>query len=110
MWVHKRGGRVTRPQAAVMVSTLLCLLCLLGAGQCGTWADPPPLVRHGAFGLEPPPCPCSHPQVFYSVLADANSLSVGAMPNYTIAYMTTGWHLPDPELDRRFAEPHVDNR
>ncbi|KAI7839589.1 hypothetical protein COHA_006656 [Chlorella ohadii] len=49
-------------------------------------------------------------ELLYGTLAVARNLSIDVIPESAIAYMTTGYHLPDAELDMRFAAPCADNR
>lgn len=56
------------------------------------------------------PSPPAALQLLYGTLAVARNLSIDVIPESAIAYMTTGYHLPDAELDKRFAAPCADNR
>lgn len=55
-------------------------------------------------------CPFHAQQTLYGALSVARGLSVGTIPDFAVGYMTTGYHLPDPQLDQLYAQPHVDNR
>lgn len=71
-------------------------------------------LPNAAIEIAPRPCSlCSRSigrQTLYGALAVARGLSVGTIPDFAVGYMTTGYHLPDSQLDQQFAQPHVDNK